>query len=169
MKNIILLATLLISINSVWSQDIPAGESGEVVLETISDSSHETTLTVREDSFIPNIMGYACPVPAINFDKYLIWDRALNHNQFADFGVRIFALKIKDPNMQFCHYPTALEVFGEDFIVGAEFKLTIRTVRQIIKVIRRDGSERKILRETISSELGGIALFSKAQLELSAR
>ncbi len=141
----------------------------EEVVQTLLDETHETTLRVKEDTFIPNIMGYACPVPAINLDRYQAWHRALNHRRGGDFGVKVFALRIKDPNMQFCGWPSATKVFGEDFKVGAEFRISIRTVREIVKFTNHNGEESTLLRETISSSLNDKELFSEARVALSPR
>lgn len=143
--------------------------SNEVVLEVLLDTSQSTVLKIEKDTFIPNIMGYACPVPAINLNRHNVWERALRHNKFAGFGVRSFALQIKDPNMRFCDWPIATEVFGENFIVGAEVKLEIRTLRELVKFTDHTGAERVILRETISSSLNNKELFSQARVELTAR
>ncbi len=143
--------------------------ANEEVLEVLLDTSHSTVLKIEKDTFIPNIMGYACPVPAINLNRHNVWERALRHNQFAGFGVKSFALQIKDPNMRFCDWPVSTEVFGEDFIVGAEVKLEIRTLRELIKFTDHAGMERTILRETISSSLNNKELFSQARVELTAR
>jgi hypothetical protein len=143
--------------------------NGEELLEVLLDKTHTTILRVEKDTFIPNIMGYACPVPAINLSRHNVWNRALRHNQYASFGVKSFALQIKDPNMRFCDWPSAASVFGEEFKAGAEVKLEIRTIRELIKLIDHAGVERTILRETISSSLNNKELFSKAQVDLTAR
>ena len=110
-------------------------------------------------------MGYACPVPALNLERYSVWNRSLNHSNNA-FGVRIFALRIKDPNMRFCAWPNAIEVFGEDFKVGNDIKLSINVKRMIVMVTLHDGTEQKILREVITSKLNGKDLISSASVTL---
>ena len=167
MKTLTILVFGLLSLNMTFAQDF--GSGNEVVLEVLVDNTHKTTLIVDEATFIPNIMGYACPVPAINLGRHNSWERALRHNRFAGFGVTTFALQIKDPNMRFCEWPNATEVFGEDFKVGAEIKMEIRTLREIVKVTDHSGTERTILRETISSSLNNKELFSQARVDLTAR
>lgn len=162
------MKTLFITLFAVLSLNTAFAEREETV-QVIFDRTQEAKLTVAADTFIPNIQGYACPVPAINLERWQVWNRSLNHNGFGGFGVKVFALKIKNPNMQFCHWPTAVEVFGEEFVLGAEFKLTIRTVRELVTFTDHNGDERTVLRETISSSLNDKELISQASVELTAR
>ena len=162
MKTLFITLIAVLSLNTAF-----AGQ--EETVQIIFDRTQETKLTVTADTFIPNIQGYACPVPAINLDRWHAWNRSLNHSGFGAFGVKVFALKIKNPDMQFCNWPSATEVFGEDFIVGAEFKLTIRTVRELVTFTDHNGDERTNLRETISSSLNDKELIYQASVELTAR
>jgi len=166
-KLLLLLLLAQFAVSSVYAQSFPQGESEEVV-ELVFEELAESNLIIREDTFIPNIMGYACPVPAINLERHTVWNRALNHRGFGDFGVRVFALRIKDPNMRFCSFPKAVEVFGEEFKVGAKFKLEIHIKREILKVTTHDGVIHKVLQETISSELAGKELISRARVLLGS-
>ena len=160
MKTLFLTLLLVLNIQTAWTQEFLINET------IIFDRSNDTALTIKSDTFIPNIMGYACPVPAINLEKHSVWNRALNHN-LPNFGVRTFALKIKDPNMRFCDWPSATEIFGEEFVVGAEIKLSIRVKRSIGIIVQHDGKEIQVLREVITSELNGKKLISTATVNLS--
>lgn len=168
MKTLLISLITLLTINSAFSMDRGWWQS-EGVPQVIFDESHDVTLRVEEDTFIPNIMGYACPVPAINLNRWQSWHRELNHRGSGDFGVKTFALRIQNPNMQFCHWPNAQEIFGEDFVVGAEFKMTINTRREIVEVTDHNGKKLTILREIISASLNGKDLFSQAFVSLSPR
>ena len=163
MKKLLLILTLSLSANSIMAANF--GDVEEVI-EVISNNTVERTLYVDEDTFIPNVFGYGCPVPAIKI-KY-IWKRqqALNHSRPGGALDEGIALEIGDPRMRFCSHLTAEEIFGEDFKAGAEMKIDMTTKREILLVTSEDGSARKILRETISGELNGLDLVSVAELDL---
>lgn len=170
MKNVLkmIVATTILWGSVAYGQVIFPEDRVEVV-STIFERSQSTKLVIEEETFIPNILGYACPVPAINLKKYHVWSMALSHGRFGNFGVKEFALRVKNPNMRFCNWPVATGVFGPDFIVGAEMSLDILVKRDIIKVDNHDGTFTKYLREDISSELNGILLHSRALVELEPR
>lgn len=150
------------SLNSIFAQVFNTDlEPQEVIFE----NTQQVTLLVKEDTYIPNIQGYACPVPAINLERYHVWDRRLNHN-IGGFMVKNFALSVVNPNMQFCGQPSATNVFGTDFIKGAKFIMDITTKREIFHNTRNDGKIEKVLVETITSNLNGINLISSAFLSL---
>jgi len=139
----------------------------EEVKEVISQNSRSKTLWIDEDTFIPNVFGYGCPVPAINVKHLTSRDHALNHMELgADFNEKGLALEIRDPKMRFCTHIWDTEIFGEDFVVGGKIEIELSTKREIIQVTKVDGTVRKVLRETITSELNGYGLISVAELDL---
>ncbi len=136
------------------------------VVETISDQTRSVELKVAESTFIPNIQGYACALPAINIPFYQIWDAKLRHNQTYAFGVNGYGLRIQDPNMQFCvGWPSPEQVFGVPMNEGDIINLEVRVVREIVEY-KVNGENTTYLRETITSELGGHTLFSDALVAL---
>lgn len=139
----------------------------ERLVKTIYDRTQETTLQIEADTFIENIRGYACPLPAINFKRWHAYAKALEHNKYGDFRVKNWAMALKDPNERFCNFwPDAEQLFGSGFRVGADFKLSIR-VQRVIYLRALDGNQTElILKETISTELNGVDLISEAEVSL---
>ncbi len=163
MKHTLITLLTLLSLNTVFAQVF---NTDSEVKEVLFERTQEVTVEINESTFIPNIQGYACPVPAINLERYHTWNRSLNHNSFGGFMVKVFALRVANPNMQFCNWPSATEVFGSGFVVGAKIALEITTKREIIHNTRNDGQVEKVLVETISSELAGVDLISIARVSL---
>jgi hypothetical protein len=145
------------------------GATNETVLKTVYDRSTDETLLVERDTYIQNIWGYACPVPAVHLNAWHANDRLLRHNNgFSSDIVRRLALEIKDPNYRFCNtIPDMKKLFGEDFKVGAKLKIRIRVVRQVILATTSHGITEKLLRESISTQIGGTELESVAEIRLS--
>ena len=136
------------------------------VVETLTDQTRQVELKVKKETFIPNIQGYACPLPAINIPSYQIWDAKLRHNQTFSFGVVGFGLRINDPNMQFCMgWPSPEQVFGVPMNEGDIINLEVRVVRDIVE-FDNNGTITTYLRETITSELGGHYLMSDSFVAL---
>ena len=135
---------------------------GETVIKTIQDSSSTRIIKIEENTFIPNIAGYACPVPAINVKKFIFYSAGLKHNRFRNFGVNEYALEVKDPDMRFCNLPTPVEVFGEEFVVGKIIEVQVRTLLEIIEL----HSGGQILKETVSTDFLGEELESIAKIRL---
>lgn len=150
MKILLITLATLISISSSHAafQTLPG--KVEKVLEVLYEKTTKATLVIKTDTFIPNIMGHACPVPAINFEKYHADDRKLAHNKIS-FGVNIFALEIKHPDMRFCDRPTATDIFGPDFKLGNKISFSITTKREILIIGHFDGNFHKLLVKTITS------------------
>jgi hypothetical protein len=163
MKITLITLFTLLSLNTAYAQVFDVDSE---VVEVLLEGTKEVTLEVNKDTFIPNVQGYACAVPAINLEPYHTRGRALNHNSRRGFMVKTFALVVGNPNMQFCGWSSATEVFGSEFVVGAKITLSITTKREIVHNTRNDGRVQKVLVETISSELNGIELISVARVSL---
>ena len=146
---------VLVSFSTFASQE-------EKVIKVLSDFKHKESIEIQKDTFIHNILGYACPVPAINVSPMVFHFAALKHNRFRSFGVKDFALEVEDPNMRFCEWPSAFEIFGEEYFIGETVVVKIRTLLEIVE--RVDGTQR--LRETVSTNFLGERLVSNAEISL---
>lgn len=137
------------------------------VIKTLLDETHTATLRVNENTFIPNIQGYACAVPAINVDRWIMRNSRIRRSSYADFMVNFAALTIHNPNMQFCSgWVTAQQLFGEEFKIGAQFELEIHTLRQIVETEDWNGNPITKVIETVSTELNGRKMSAFGELLL---
>lgn len=158
MKNMVTAALLTLTISAHALADTTAVRSEKV----LQDKTYVTQLLIHDTTFIPNIMGYACPLPAVNIEPENVLP-ALNHRRIFDFGVTFFALRFKDPNMRFCEpFPNAQKIFGDDFKVGATLPLH---VHKVLKVVEESSGESFMI-ETIEATLNGVKLDSSVIVSL---
>ena len=167
MKKFILVVVMLLSTQGAMAQfggQIPEEHTVEQVLVK---QTNQRSLKIEADSFIPNIMGYACPVPAINVPKWFVWGLALSHNQGGDFGVKEAALRIDKPDMRFCHFPSSpQEIFGEEYQVGSTVELSVTLTRSIVTFVGWDQKTHRGIHETLTTELFGQKLISQGFVSL---
>lgn len=133
------------------------------------DTQQETEIEITDETFIQNIQGYACAVPAIQIYDYQFGSAELKHARIFEFGVSANheALIIKQAGGAFCSgFNGAVAIFGEGYLIGSRHKITVRTLRSIIIAKDWDGSHRRMLLEVVSSELLGVKLESTASLLL---
>lgn len=150
MKILILLLAL---VSSAFAQE-------ETVIKVMRKTTHTLHLTIEEDSFEPNILGYACPWPGLRAPFVFEYWAKLKHG--GGFGKDVMAIKESDLDHQFCHWPSAEDVFGKEFVVGKELKMSV-VVELVLVKIGKD----KLLKEIISSHLFGRNLESVAYLNLN--
>jgi len=167
LKHSLLLLTGLLSLSAEARFDFDL----EIVSveSVLLDTKKETVLEIEEDTFIRNIQGYACPVPAIQVHRFQFGEAELNHNGFVDFGVLAHkeAFIVKQEGGAFCSgNSNALAIFGEAYVVGSTHKMTVSTVRSIVIAKDHEGVHKKMLLEVISSELLGVKLNSTASMLL---
>lgn len=142
------------------------------VIEVLHDQTSEVSLEVAENTFIWNIQGYACPWPGIQIPQWQIWGTALRHRMGGGFMVdgKSIALGIVDPNQEFCQGGddvTPEKVFGISLVPGEKHKLMIRVVRDIVLLSNWDNTKKtKVLRETITTQLGQREIYSEATVSL---
>ncbi|NQY99413.1 MAG: hypothetical protein HRT45_01940 [Bdellovibrionales bacterium] len=133
------------------------------VVQVLHDSSQEIDLEIKESTFIPNILGYACPLPALNLEKWQVWGTRLRHNLNNGFMVTGIGLPIHDPNHRFCTgWPSAEEVFGPEFQVGNTIKVQVRIVRELVEWVDHNDVVQMGLRETVSTMLNLTPLSTSA-------
>ncbi len=134
------------------------------VIQILKKTQTSLPITLEEDSFEPNILGYACPWPGLRvplvFDLYA----KLNHGRY--FSKNVLAIKEGELQRRFCGRPTPLDVFGEEFIIGKEVQLPL-TVELALVEVEWDGKKETVLRETISTILFGKEIESIANVELN--
>ncbi len=167
MKMLLIPILFLLSLN-VFAQfggfDPEDFEVEKVLFERVT----KQRLKILEDTFIPNIQGYACPVPAINLN-YIPWDVRLKHNPAINFAVTTIGLHIKNPNMQFCNWPDPKEIFGEEFEIGNELELELLVKRERGILDSKWSDSKEVVVETVSTVLLGRELISVAILDLETR
>lgn len=137
------------------------GETGFANKELVEEVESTHWMRIDEATFIWNIQGYACPVPAINLSR-IPWGVDLRHNKFLSFGVTGMGLTISNPNMQFCGMgDTAESIFGEEYQIGVEVTLPIK-----IQKFTYSQGEKKFLNEYVEAELFGVKISSSATIEI---
>ncbi len=139
------------------------------VESVLLDSKRETVLEIEEDTFIRNIQGYACAVPAIQVLNFQFGQAELNHNGSVDFGVKAHheAFIVKQEGGAFCSaLGDANDIFGENYVVGSNHRITVSTVRSIVIAKDWEGVPKKMLLEVVSTELLGVKLVSTASMLL---
>ena len=164
MKKVGVLLTLIfiISMANTQAQGLIWGDT--TVVKTLFEQEREAEMTIVEGTFIPNIQGYACAVPAINLPNHMTWNIALRHNPHG-FMVKNIALAVTDPNMQFCAWSDQQTVFGPQFKNGNKIKMNLKIVRELVEIDNGQTIQQAV-RETVSSEVNGRALSSVAMLGL---
>lgn len=130
----------------------------ESVVRQIHKTEHTVYLEIKEDSFEPNILGYACAWPGLRAPYVFEYWAKLKHGGFMG---EVLALKRGDLDMQFCARPRAVDVFGPDFYVGQQIQFPVTVELLVIK----KGNE-TFLKEIISSHLFGRDLESTAYVNL---
>ena len=139
----------------------------EEVLEVLFERDFDYSIEIKEDTFIPNIQGYACAVPAINVPRHLFYSTALKHNRYGGFMVKEEALIVANFEMRFCSWPSVEQIFGPDYEVGKKVKINLKLKREIVLVTNDwDGKERKVLKETLSTKLFDAELESVGMVSL---
>ena len=155
--------TAMLFAGSTRAQD----ENQVEVVRVLLDETNTYTLEIEADTFIPNIQGYACPVPAINIPRYFMYNARLRPTRNLDFGVKEEALSIKNPNMRFCRgMPTAQTVFGEAFKIGKNLPLKLRFLREIVEFVDHEGKTQTMLRESVTTHFLGQDLVSHGEVLL---
>lgn len=160
MKNLMIATVLLMATTNIFAQNMPT---------TIKISENTRTIThellIEDDTFIHNIRGYACPLPAFNLSPNIKYELNLSHIHNG-FRVKTAALALSNPNMRFCNFQTAQEVFGDEFKVGNTIDVNIDIKTTVKKIIFLDGKEIIRYTEKLTAELNGEKLHSEASLSL---
>lgn len=161
-----LLLGFVLLLNSAWAQ---SWEDERVVSVVQVLSTEEITLdhVVSEDTFVPNLNGYACPWPGIKEEFVFKFLTGLRHGRH-DFDRDSLRVKFNMPN-EFCagDWPTGEEVFGPEYVAGAVFKLTYKITRDVVNFKDFDDSIVPYLREVVSTTLLGRELRSVAHVKLA--
>jgi hypothetical protein len=164
MKNTLITFCMLLSFGLfAQSTEVPQ----EVVIKTLLDQTHTATLTIEKDTFIPNIMGYGCPVAAINVDRFFFYFSRVRRTLYSDFGVKEEALTIHNPSGRFCTgWASAGKIFGPEYVFGKQVQLEVRTVREIVETEDFNGNTYTKIKEVVSTELFGEKLSAIGELFL---
>lgn len=132
---------------------IPTAFAGDYfkVVSVLKDVTRNYNLTIKSNTFISNIQGYSCAWPGIR-DELLFSNFAeLKHGRHV-FNLNALGIKYDDLEQQFCNRPSAQEVFGSEFLVGAIFPLKVRVLKEVVEtpsVI--PSSKQRYIREIIST------------------
>ena len=172
MKKFRILATLVLVSQIVLPMSGFAQTKSDRIVKTLKKSSESTTLEIEKDTFIFNIQGYGCQWPGLLVSNHLT-QAELNHNwPFTRIGSDKYnlAMGIKDPNYQFCSLHTAEDVFGPEFVIGANLPIKIDRVldlraRDTISVDDKSVVTQYI-RETITIQINGRIVESVAEINL---
>jgi len=142
------LMIFLLMMTAAFAQD-------ESVVRQISKTKHQLFLTIAEDSFEPNILGYACPWPGLRapflFDN---WTK-LHHGR--TFAKDVLPIKKSELEHQFCNWPSAMDVFGPEFVIGKELEILVT-----VELLMTQKGSQKFLKEIITARLFGRNLESIA-------
>ena len=125
-------------------------------------------LTLKKDTFIWNIQGYACQVPAIQVPRQVFYESKLKQAEPYEYGVRPGneAFVIKQKGMGFCSANVEQSIFGPEFVTGQTKEIQVTTERALVTYEDNEGKARKALREIVSTNLLGVELESTAYVLL---
>jgi len=134
----------------------------------------QASMQIEADTFIPNIMGYACQMPAINFPLssssglgFVNYYLKLSHGSYYDYGVKPghIGLRIHNPNYRFCAgFRGVKEIFGDQYEVGKKILMDVLILRKLVEV-SSDGVK-KILVESIYVEFLDEIIKSTASINI---
>lgn len=151
---------------------IPTAFAGDYfkVVSVLKDVTRDYKLTIKANTYISNIQGYSCAWPGIR-DELLFSNFAELKHGTHFFNRNALGIKYDDLDQQFCDRPSAEEVFGPEFLIGAILPLKVRILKEVVEtpsVI--PSSKQRYIRETISTRIWSrnlqsvaLVLFESAQ------